>query len=457
VFDAESLRSALEWVQAWLFANLLTLNTLAQLAAILLSFAMAFLLGRPVSKVLERIFADERVSGVIERLGRFRAVLFSIVRPILWSVLLGAMASLGRGIEQPVELLRITSTLVAAWIVIRVTSSLIAEPFWARTAALVAWSIAALNVLHLLTPALEFLDGLGFTLGCTNISALSILKGTGLAAVLLWGAFSLSTVFQRRIEQLPSLTPSVQVLISQTLKVALITLAVVVALGSVGIDLTAFTVFSGAVGVGVGFGLQKIVSNLISGIILLLDRSIKPGDVIEVGGTYGRVDSLGARYASIVTRDGTEYLVPNEDLITQPVANWSYSSSLIRRKVPIGISYDSDLDLATELILECAREVERVVDEPGPKCHLVGFGDSSVDLELRYWLTDPENGVSNVRDKVLRKVWKRFHEHGIQIPYPQRDLHIRTPGALRFETDRPNVAASDDKANGNDGQPRSLE
>ena len=206
----------------------------------------------------------------------------------------------------------------------------------------------------------------------------------------------------------------------------MITLAVVVSLASVGVDLTAFAVFTGALGVGIGFGLQKVVANLISGILLLVDRSIKPGDVIAVEQTYGWVNFMGARYVSVITRDGTEHLIPNETLITNHVENWSYSDDLLRLRIPIGVSYKSDLRKAMALIIEAAASVERVLDQPAPVCLVTGFGDSSVDLEARLWIKDPRNGVSNVKSEILLQVWDRFQSEGIEIPFPQRDLHLKT-------------------------------
>jgi small-conductance mechanosensitive channel len=192
-----------------------------------------------------------------------------------------------------------------------------------------------------------------------------------------------------------------------------------------GIDLTAFAVFSGAVGVGIGFGLQKIVSNFVSGIILLLERSIKPGDVIEVGSTFGSVTYLGARYASVRGRDGKEYLIPNENLITNQVVNWSYSSRLVRLDVPFGVAYDSDLHAVRDLAVEAAKRTNRVLASPMPVCHLTGFGDSAVNLLLRFWINDPANGVANIKGAVLLGLWDAFKAHGIQIPFPQRDVRIR--------------------------------
>jgi small-conductance mechanosensitive channel len=229
---------------------------------------------------------------------------------------------------------------------------------------------------------------------------------------------------------LSELTPAMQVLTSKLVRFSLITLAVVLALGSVGIDLTALAVFSGAVGVGIGLGLQKVVSNLVSGVILLVDRSIKPGDVIEMEGTYGWITSLNARYVSLATRDGKELLIPNEDLITGRVTNWWYTSDLIRQSVHVGVSYESDLHLAMRLAVDAAGAVSRILEVPKPACLLKEFGDSAVNLELRFWIQDPANGTANVRSEVMLRIWDLFREHGIEFPFPQRDLTLRNPEAV---------------------------
>ena len=179
---------------------------------------------------------------------------------------------------------------------------------------------------------------------------------------------------------------------------------------------------------GIGFGLQKVVSNLISGVILLLDKSIKPGDVIEVGDSYGKIQSLGARYVSVITRDGFEYLIPNEDLITQQVINWSFSDRLVRLKIGVGVSYDTDIHKAMDLVVQAARGVNRVLDKPEPMCQLKNFGDSSVDLELYIWIGDPDEGISNVGSTIRLAIWDLFQQHHIKIPFPQRDLHMKSQG-----------------------------
>ena len=301
------------------------------------------------------------------------------------------------------------------------------DPGWGKSIAVVAWSIAGLSILGLLDDTVAILDSLAIIVGGLRISALLVIKGMLSLAVLLWAAIMASRVFERRITQSSTLTPTLRVLIVKLLKVVLVSIAIIAALSSVGIDLTAFALVGGTIGVGIGFGLQNIVSNLISGVIILLDRSIKPGDVISVGNTFGWINSLGARYASVVTRDGTEWLIPNEDLITEQVVNWSYSNNEVRLKIPIGISYKSDPRKAISLSFEAAAEEERIMKEPKTNVLVKGFGDNSVDIEMRIWIRDPQNGVSNVKSAVLLRVWDKFQKHGIDIPYPQRNLHLIPP------------------------------
>jgi small-conductance mechanosensitive channel len=344
---------------------------------------------------------------------------------LLWFATLAAGAA---GLRS--DLLRLAESLVLVWVLIRLSSRLVRNEYLARTVAVVAWIVAALNIAGLIGPVVNLLDAMSISVGAFRLSLLLVLKGLITLALLMWLANTVSRLTEQRLRSFVPLTPAMQVLAGKLVRITLLTLAVVFALGSIGIDLTAFAVFSGAIGVGVGFGLQKVVSNLVSGVILLLDRSIKPGDVIEIDGTYGSVSTLNARYVSVLTRDGKEYLIPNEDLITQRVTNWSYSNALIRLHVKLGISYQSNPHRAIELVLEATREVKRILKRPEPACLLVGFGDSSVDLELRFWIEDPVNGTTNVRSEVMLNVWDLFHENGIEIPFPQRELTLRNPEAL---------------------------
>jgi len=314
-------------------------------------------------------------------------------------------------------------------------SSLVADPGWSKAIAVSAWSLAALDIVGLLDPTLRILESMAITFGSNRVSVLGVGKAMIALAVLFWLAGFLSSLVERRINKMAGLTPSVQVLFGKLFKITLYTIAFVMAMNTVGIDLTAFAVFSGAVGLGIGFGLQKVVSNLISGVILLLEKSVKPGDVIAIGDTYGWINSLSARYVSVITRDGTEHLIPNEDLISQRVENWSYSNQLIRQRVPIGISYSSDVRKAMKLTVEASIGQVRVLDNPAPACHLKGFGDNSVDLELRYWLRDPRNGLSNVRNEILLSIWDLFNENGVEFPFPQRELHFSKAVSVKIEAE----------------------
>jgi small-conductance mechanosensitive channel len=266
---------------------------------------------------------------------------------------------------------------------------------------------------------------LAIDLGGVRVSLLLLIEGLIVFSVLLKLALSVSSIIEKRLLNVKELTPSVQALLTKVMKITLLTVAVVVALSSLGIDLSAFAVVGGAIGVGIGFGLQKVVSNLISGVILLLDKSIKPGDVIELGDSYGKIKSLGARYVSVETRDGFEYLIPNEDLITHQVINWSFSDRYVRLKIGVGVSYNTDIHEAIDLVVQAAKTIDRVVHAPKPVCHLKNFGDSSVDLELRVWVRDPENGIANVSSAVRLAIWDVLKKQNIEIPFPQRDINIK--------------------------------
>lgn len=438
--DIEALQARALEVQNWFFEEVLVLSSLAQLLVIvgglIVARVTAPLIKRWSSLISERL-------GLHKALGKVGRIASPLAFPIVWLILQWLAVVIAEQAGWPHHLIRIAMSLLAAWVVIRFASQFLRDPVWSKLLAVVAWSMAALNILGLYDSAIALLDSLAVTMGDLRISALTVTQGVLSLAVLLWGATLLSGIFERRIRAFPSLTPSVQVLFSKLLKIILITIAIVAALRTVGIDLTAFAVFSGAVGVGIGFGLQKVVSNLISGVILLLDRSVKPGDVITLGDTYGAIKTLGARYASVRTRDGTEFLIPNEDLITQQVVNWTHSNNVVRLKIPIGISYNEDPHAAIKLCLEAADEVPRVVKDPKPNCLLMGFGDNSVDLELRIWINDPENGVANVKSETLLRVWDSFKEAEIEIPFPQRDLHIRSAEGLSGMISKGNGAGTE--------------
>ncbi len=427
--DTANLQQLWQDSLLWIETHALNMANAAQLGVI----AAAFLLALVAAPAMRRSLTwATRWRGADAWLAKAGDALAAIALPFAWLTLQWILALAAEQAEWPHHLLTIAVSLLAAWVVIRLASSLIREPGLAKAVSIAAWSIAALNILGLLDPTITLLDGLALNVGDLRISLLTVIKGVVALAALVWAAMLLTRVMEQRISSLTNLTPSVQVLLIKLVKIVLVTVAVVIAISAVGIDLTAFAVFGGALGVGVGLGLQKSVANLISGVLILLDKSVKPGDVIEVSGTYGQVKSLGGRYASVITRDGIEHLIPNEELIGQRVSNWSYSSNEVRLRLPVGFSYNTDVRQAMDLMREAANQADRVIARQKTSVLLKGFGDSSVDLELRFWIEDPMNGVSNVKSAVLLGIWDKFHEHGIEIPFPQRDLHIKSGPPLRL-------------------------
>jgi small-conductance mechanosensitive channel len=276
-----------------------------------------------------------------------------------------------------------------------------------------------------LKPITDMLDRVGFTAGDTRVSLLTVVQVLVTLVVLYAVVKLLNRVVGHSIRRASGLDPTQQLLAQKLAAVAILVAAFFIGIDLLGIDLTALAVFSGAFGLAVGFGLQKTFGNLIAGIILLMDRSIKPGDVIAVGDSFGHVTKIGVRAVSIVTRDGKEHLIPNENLMTQEVENWSYSSRDVRVHIPVAVPYDCDLRLAQQLMVKAAGEADRVLKNRPPSIWLTAFGESGVEHEILVWIGDPEAGIGSVRSEILNRVWNLFGENGIEIPNPQRDIHIR--------------------------------
>lgn len=413
---------------AWSQENLLTIEALGQIAFLLMAWLLTGVLARFLTQLSEPLLEKAKWISVL------RSIVLTLVRPIAALILLRIGLAAADFIGWNKALLVIASSLLTAWIVIRFASNLIRNPTLSRSFATLAWVLAALNIVGLLAPLVERLKGLNIGLGQTSLNAYSVIMGIAAAIFFLWVASLLGRAAEAQLNRSHGLEPSLQVLFAKIARFVLTIIAILLALSTAGIDLTAFAVFSGALGVGLGFGLQKVVSNFMSGIILLLDRSVKPGDVIELGETYGWINKLAARYTSVVTRDGTEFLIPNEDMITQQVINWSHSDRNVRRKIPVQVSYSSDVELAMKLMLEAADNTPRVLSNPKPNCLLRGFGSDGVDLELRMWIDDPYNGLSNVASKVNLEIWRLFRENGIEFPFPQRDLHIHPETLEKLKT-----------------------
>ncbi|MFV0333954.1 MAG: mechanosensitive ion channel family protein [Tropicimonas sp.] len=318
-------------------------------------------------------------------------------------------------------------TIALAWLVIGITTRFINNRFVRHIVNWGAWIYATLYFSGMTKEATSLLDSISVQVQDYRLSALNILQAIVITGALLVSARMLSNAGSRRLRENSDISPSMGVLLSKILQAFLYVSAIFIGLRAVGFDPTGLTVLSGAIGVGIGFGLQKIVSNIVSGIIILMDRSVKPGDVISLGETFGWIQSLGARYVSVVTRDGREYLIPNEDLITSQVVNWSHSDEFVRLDITFGTDYANDPYLVRRTAIEAATSVQRVLKNKSPVCHITGFGDSSVDYVLRFWITDPTMGLTNVRGDVYLALWDAFKIHGISIPYPRRDLRMLTP------------------------------
>ncbi len=415
-----------------LLQDVLVFTNLVQIPAVILTGSIAWLICHPVrqwvTRWVERVAEHNHWDWVSHHRDWITERLLPLLTPTAWVIGLWVAVALANRLGWPHDAADITISLLLAWLVIRLAADLVPYAALARLIAVIAWVVAALNIVHLLSPTLALLDSAAVVIGGLRISILTVVKGVVSLAVLLWAATLASDLFERRITRVPEITPRARVLLGKLIKATLITLAIVVSLTSIGVDLSTFALFTGALGVGVGLGLQRTASNLFSGIVLLLDKSIKPGDVIQVGGTYGWVSSLGARYVAVETRDGTEFLIPNEDIITHQVLNWSHKSERVRLKVPVRVPHDSDLDQVLALMLEAASRPPRILSVPPPNVLIMAFGESAIELEMRFWIEDAQNGVQNVKSQVLYEVWRLFQQQGIRIPLPKRDLYVQSLG-----------------------------
>lgn len=321
-------------------------------------------------------------------------------------------------------LLELVGTISLAILLVGFAARLVRNQFLRRIVTWSLWIYVTLYYLGLVDEASTFLDSLSIDIGDFHLSLLTIITALAVIGTLFMVARLITQSAASSIRSNDDISPSMQVLAVKFLQVLLFGAAFFIGLKVVGVDLTGLAVLSGAIGVGLGFGLQKVVSNLVSGIIILLDKSIKPGDVISIGDTFGWINALGARYVSITTRDGKEYLIPNEDLITGQVVNWSHTNNFVRLDIHFGTAYGDDPHLVRKLAIDAAAGVDRVLASRPPVCHITGFGDSSVDYILRFWITDPTGGLTNIRGNVYLALWDTFKEHDISIPFPQREVRL---------------------------------
>ncbi|MEO1660022.1 MAG: mechanosensitive ion channel domain-containing protein [Pseudomonadota bacterium] len=355
-----------------------------------------------------------------------------LVRPALWAALLyGAQAAMaGAGMDS--TLVRIASSLSLAWLLIGIVTAFLPEGF-RKPAGWVIWIFAAFYAFGILDEVMTWLNSIGPPFGDRIISPVFVVQAIATVALFMFAANWLAKKLKTRVDELPKVEPSLRILMGNAVQIGLFFGAALLAMAGLGIPLSGLAVLGGAIGVGLGFGMQQIVANFISGVILLTDRSIKPDDVIEVDDTYGVVKSLGLRYASVITRDGKEHLIPNEMLITDKVVNWSYSNKEVRVKRRLRVEYETNLREAVDLVEKGAMETDRVLARPAPKCLVMEFGDEAIEIEVRFWINDPENGVSNVSSAVMLNIWDKFTAAGIDIPLRHEDVLITPGSTLKVE------------------------
>ena len=413
--------SAWEWVRT----EVLTLDAALQVAAVAIALLLGWALTGRARKLLglglDRI--PEKVRSVVAPAAN------AVLQPFMWAAFLALGAAALHAAGRPSFLVNAALSLSLAGAIISLIAQFVAEGGLRTFLIRAALVVAALNAVGFLDDILAFLNRTGIEFGERLITLPFIVQAIAMTGLFFWAASWLGGQLQTRIETLPKVEPSLRILFSNAARVGLFVAAALMVLTGLGIDLSALAILGGAIGVGLGFGMQQIVANFISGVILLTDRSIKPDDVIEVDETYGVVKSLGLRYCSVITRDGKEHLIPNEMLVTDKVVNWSYSDKKVRIKRRVRVEYESDLRLACRLIREACAMTPRVLADPEPKALVMEFGEEAVEIEARFWIEDAHNGINNVSSDVMLNVWDKFKENGIDIPLRREEILIE-PGSV---------------------------
>ena len=360
-------------------------------------------------------------------------VLVTSSSTVAFTVLMRITRAVMREVTWPSRsyLLLVAAKLALAWLVIRLLTSVIRNEFVVQLVSIAAWLVAALSIIGQLDPTIDALDSVSVVFGGLRLTPLLVIKLGVLLAFALWVTNIASNFAENQITRSGDLTPSIQVLLIKIVRLGLMTLAVTMTLSAVGIDLSALAIFSGAAGVGIGFGLQKIIANFISGIILLADKSVKPGDLVTIGDSSGRISAMKTRYISVAAGDGREFLIPNEDLVTQKVTNWTYTDKNTLVKVNFGTNYDADPRMVCKLAAEIAAGHPRATKGKTPSCLLTEFTEAGMKFSLTFWIPDPD-GMDNVKSDVMLALWDAFKREGIRVPYPVREIRVRS-GALPVE------------------------
>ncbi len=434
-FDLAQLDKIGSQAREYFFQHLLSWTMVAQIVAIGCALLLAYKISEGMRAWLRR---QQEQHATNPEAGADLVILLDIVKVIdafLAFILLAIAYGIADYFNWRHNELFAAGIILIALTLVRLFTDRMKNRFWAKILAMAIWVyaflLASFGLFNYIDFWQRFLQGVGFQLGQVHFSLLQVIRAFFLLLALYWVSKNLRILFHFWLTIKSGLTSAVQILLFRLGSMLLVSACGVIVLHYLGLDLTVFALFGGALGLGLGFGLQKIFANLVSGFILLGDKSIKPGDVIQLKDTYGWINFLGSRYVSVVTRDGIEHLIPNENLITGEVINWSYSQNLVRLKVPVGVAYGSDLEKARELMLAAAADTLRVLKDPKPAYLITGLGDNAVNLEVRVWINDPQNGIASVKSDLFRGILQRFRDHGLEMPYPQRDVHLKSiPDAM---------------------------
>ncbi len=392
--------------------------------AVFIALTASPFLKRSIHVSLRRALAPPR--------GQILEAIKTFVLPVAMVVSLYAAEQILTATGQSATLVRLATSLAIAWVFIRAITTVLPEML-RKPLSMLVWAFAILYAFGVHDDVLNWLATVGPPFGGRVISPLFVLQAIATAGLFLFGANWLAKKMKTRVQELPKVEPSIRILMGNAITIGLFFGAALLTLAGLGIPVGGLAVLGGAIGVGLGFGMQQIVSNFISGVILLTDRSIKPDDVIEVDDQIGIVKSLGLRYASVVTFDGTEHLIPNEMLITDKVINWSFSHKKVRLRQLMRVEYESDIELAIRTMEKGAASADRVLPDPAPKAFMQNFGEEAIELEIGFWIDDPENGIDNVSSDVLRAIWQLFTELGISIPLRREEVLIEPGSTIKVE------------------------
>jgi small-conductance mechanosensitive channel len=398
----------------------------------IVTMALALLIAWQIARYLRRRLAAATVAADPERtqrisVGGMNRELFPLTALVL--LLIGRWALEG---HQPVHLLNIAVPLVLAMVIIRGVVYLLRHTFapggllrsWEMAISWLVWLGVALHLVGLLPAIGRLLEDTAFRVGQQRLSLAMVLTALLTVVLTVLAALWIGRMLESRIMAMQHVEINLRFALTKILRSVLVVIAVLIALPIVGIDITVLSVFGGALGVGIGFGLQKVAANYVSGYTILLDRTVSPGDLVTVDHFYGEVTKLTSRCIIVRGPDGTEAIVPNETVITSTVINHSYSNRRVLVRIPVQISYSSNLESALKLMVEAAYSHPRVLKDPAPTAVLAAFGDNGINLELLAWIEDPERGKLNLSSDLNLALYRYFSANGIEIPFPQRDIRI---------------------------------